>query len=190
MKTIINKTFQLSESIEKVWGYMSSPTEIVSCVPGATLTEEIDERNYKGEVVAKFGPVKASYSGNIHFNELDETSYTMKLKGSGLDSKGKGSADMLMTGNLNKKDGGTEVVLSMEISIIGTIAQFGSRMIKDVSDQLLSEFIVNFKNLLAEDGNQESSSNTVNKKENTVNAFVLLWVIIKGFFRRLFGRDK
>jgi signal recognition particle GTPase len=37
----------------------------------------------------------------------------------------------------------------MTVTIVGTLAQFGSRLINDVSDQLLNQFIVNFKAQLA-----------------------------------------
>ena len=59
MRTTIKKDFSVEEPIEKVWDYLANPTKIVSCVPGAAITEEIDDRNFKGEVTMKFGPVKA-----------------------------------------------------------------------------------------------------------------------------------
>jgi len=68
----------------------------------------------------------------------------MVLKGRGLDSKGKGSADMIMNGLLKEEGGKTHVNFSMDITIIGKLAQFGSRLINDVSDQLLNQFVKNF----------------------------------------------
>lgn len=148
MKTTINKIFQVDQPIDVVWEYLADPTKIVSCVPGASLTEKIDDKNFKGKVSLKFGPVKAAYDGEIAIEELDVANHKMVLKGKGVDSKGKGSADMVMNGVLTEKDGGTEVNYSMEISIIGMLAQFGSRLITDVSDQLLNQFVGNFKNKL------------------------------------------
>ena len=149
MKTTINKTFQVDEPADKVWSYLSDPEKIVACVPGAALTEKVDDKNYKGEVIMKFGPVKAKYGGEITFEELDETNHKMVMKGKGLDSKGKGSADMTMIGQLTENDGGTEVDCSMEISITGMLAQFGSRLITDVSNSVFDQFVSNFKDVLA-----------------------------------------
>ena len=73
----------------------------------------------------------------------------MVLKGRGMDARGKGSADMVMNGKLIEKDGGTEVDYSMEVSVTGMLAQFGSRLITDVSDQVVNQFIANFKNQLS-----------------------------------------
>ena len=149
MKTQIKKEFHVPAPIEQVWKSLADPEDVVTCVPGASITEKIDDANYKGAVVTKFGPIKASYAGDIEIVELDEANHQMTLKGRGLDSKGKGSADMLMVGKLAEKDGGTQVDFSMDITIIGMLAQFGSRLINDVSDQLLNQFVDNFRNKLA-----------------------------------------
>ena len=50
-----------------------------------------------------------------------------------------------------KLDGGpdqTEVSSDMDISITGKLAQFGSRMITDVSDQVFKQFVANFRSQL------------------------------------------
>jgi len=148
MNTLIEKIFDLDQPKDVVWKSLSNPAEIVVCVPGASITEKIDDNNYKGAVVTKFGPVKAAYAGDIGIVEMDNENYQMKLKGRGLDSKGKGSADMIMNGSLSEVDGKTQVKFSMDITIVGMLAQFGSRLINDVSDQLLNQFVVNFKNKL------------------------------------------
>lgn len=149
MNTKIEKEFDIDQPIELVWKSLADPSDIVTCVPGAAITEKIDDRNYKGEVVTKFGPIKAKYTGDIEIVELNEAERQMTLKGRGLDSKGKGSADMIMNGSLEEKDGKTRVNFSMDITIVGMLAQFGSRLINDVSDQLLNQFVDNFSNKLA-----------------------------------------
>jgi carbon monoxide dehydrogenase subunit G len=148
MNTLITKDFEIAQPIGVVWNSLANPEEIVGCVPGASITEKIDDRNYKGQVVTKFGPIKAAYAGDIEIIELDEANHKMVLKGRGLDSKGKGSADMIMNGVLKEDGGKTQVNFSMDITIIGKLAQFGSRLINDVSDQLLNQFVKNFANQL------------------------------------------
>lgn len=181
MITKITKDFEIEEPIEKVWASLSNPNEIVTCVPGAAITETIDDKNYKGEVTMKFGPIKAQYDGEITIEELDETNHKMVLKGKGLDSKGKGSADMTMNGILKSTDSGTAVNFSMEIAIVGMLAQFGSRLINDVSDQLLNQFVANFKAKLS--GEEVGSS--------SVNAGSMMGSVIKNKIGGLFGgKDK
>jgi carbon monoxide dehydrogenase subunit G len=148
MTTSITKTFEVDSDIESTWSNLSDPQKVVICVPGASLTEKVDDNNYKGEVELKFGPVKAKYAGLINFLERNATSHKMVLKGTGTDSKGKGGAEMKMEGNLSPKGTGTSVNVLMELNITGMLAQFGSRMINDVSNQVFDQFVNNFKKQL------------------------------------------
>jgi carbon monoxide dehydrogenase subunit G len=179
MKTTISKTFHVEEPIDKVWSNLSDPQEVVTCVPGAALTEIIDERNFKGTVTMKFGPIKAQYDGEIQIAEQDDDNYNLVMKGKGLDSKGKGSADMTMKGGLTEKDGGTDVEFTMDVSVVGMLAQFGSRLIKDVSDQVLKQFIDNFKAKLS---GQEV--------ENEMKAGSLMGSVVKNKIGGIFGGKK
>jgi uncharacterized protein len=171
MTTSISKVFEVDFSVEQTWANLSNPEKVVICVPGASLTEKVDENNYKGEVELKFGPVKAKYAGLINFLERDATAHKMVLRGTGTDSKGKGGAEMKMEGKLISKGTGTEVNISMEVSITGMLAQFGSRMINDVTNQVFNQFVDNFKNQLA--------GKDVNNK---LNAGSLVGGVVKGFF--------
>ena len=171
MNTLITKEFEIEQPIDVVWKSLADPTEIVVCVPGASITEKIDDKNYKGAVVTKFGPIKASYAGDIEIIELDEANKKMVLKGRGLDSKGKGSADMIMNGTLTETDGKTKVNFSMDITIVGMLAQFGSRLINDVSDQLLNQFVDNFSKKLSG-----------GEVDNTMSAGSMLGTVAKSLF--------
>jgi uncharacterized protein len=80
MNTSINKTFHVAQPIDAVWANLTDPEKVVVCVPGASLTEKVDENNYKGGVELKFGPVKASYGGLITFVERNEPVQIIKEK--------------------------------------------------------------------------------------------------------------
>ena len=80
---------------------------------------------------------------------MDNDNYKMRLNGKGLDSKGKGSADMIMNGVLKENGGSTDVDCTMEVVITGMLAQFGSRLINDVTDTVFDKFVQNFKDQLA-----------------------------------------
>ena len=79
-----------------------------------------------------------------------------------MDTKGKGSAEMKMHNRVHSLDSGkTEVISSMELSITGRMAQFGSRMIGDVNNQMFSQFTKNLqRNLQPSDktGERESTA--------------------------------
>ncbi len=171
MTTSINKIFLVNYPIEEVWNNLSDPTKIVSCVPGASLSEKVDENNYKGRVELKFGPVKAGYDGLVTFTERNAATKKMSLKGTGVDTKGKGNAELVMNAQLSEKDGGTEVNVTMDVTISGMLAQFGSRLINDVSNQVFDQFANNFRNKLS--GGEVDS---------TLHAGSLVGGAIKGIF--------
>ncbi len=173
MEATITKKFSLEAPIKEVWKSLSNPKEISGCVPGATITDQIDDNNYKGEVTLKFGPIKTKYDGEITIEEMDNNAHTMLLRGKGLDSKGKGNAEMTMNGSAVTTDGGTEVDFKMVVNIQGTLAQFGSRLINDVSAQLMDQFVDNFKKLLSGD-----------EVDNSLKAGSMMGSVVKGLFKK------
>ncbi len=145
MQVKINESFQVDAPIVDVWAMLSDPNKVVTCVPGARITETIDERHYKGTVSMKIGPVVTNFKGDIEIEHLDEAAGELVLQGSGMDAKGKGSARMKLVGTLRALDGGTEVTHSMEVSVSGKLAQFGSRLMEDVSGRVFEQFVECFQ---------------------------------------------
>jgi len=121
----------------------------------------------------KFGPIKTKYDGEITIEEMDNNAHTMLLRGKGLDSKGKGNAEMTMNGSAVTTDEGTEVDFKMVVNIQGTLAQFGSRLINDVSAQLMDQFVDNFKKLLSGD-----------EIDNSLKAGSMMGSVVKGLFKK------
>jgi carbon monoxide dehydrogenase subunit G len=191
MKTNINKTFQVERPISEVWNFLSDPTKIVTCVPGAKLTEKIDDQNFKGTVTMKIGPVVTSFNGQIKLVRLDEATHTMEIHGKGVDTKGKGSADMMLTGNLvDNGDQTTEVTNNMELSITGKLAQFGSRMIVDVSDHVFKQFLSNFRNQLqAASDSAISNEAPVVEEAEPLNALSLFFAMLWSSILKLIGKE-
>jgi hypothetical protein len=171
MNANISKTFQVAHPIDIVWANITNPEKIVVCVPGASLTEMIDENNFKGEVELKFGPVKAKYGGSISFLERDVQQHSMKMKGAGTDVKGKGGADMLLDAVLKEIDGATEVSVTMDVTVQGMLAQFGSRLVTDATSHVFDQFVSNFKNQL--DGKEVKGA---------LSAGAMMGSMIKGMF--------
>jgi carbon monoxide dehydrogenase subunit G len=171
MNATISKTFQVAHPLSDVWANITNPEKIVVCVPGAALTEMVDADNFKGEVELKFGPVKARYGGTISFLERNADSHTMKMKGAGTDVKGKGGADMVLDANMVEKDGGTEVSVTMDVTVQGMLAQFGSRLVTDATTHVFDQFVSNFKNQL--DGKEVKGS---------LSAGAMMGSMIKGMF--------
>ncbi len=141
MSLKIEKTFTLEAPLETVWAFLTDPYRVVGCLPGAEVTEKIDERTYAAAITVKLGPVSATYKGRVQFERLDVTAGEAELVGRGQDVKGKGGAEMRMVSRLRSLGPArTEVTVSSEVTITGRLAQFGRGMIEEVADQMFAQF--------------------------------------------------
>lgn len=137
----IEKSFVVKAPADRVWEFLTDPHRVAKCLPGAAITEELDDQTYAGTMTVKVGPVSASYKGQVRFERLDSDARVAELTGRGLDVRGKGGADMRMTSRLVERGPGeTEVMVTSEVSVTGILAQFGRGMIQDVSDQMFEKF--------------------------------------------------
>jgi carbon monoxide dehydrogenase subunit G len=101
MAVRIEKTFQVKEPVEIVWALLKDPRAVANFVPGAKITESVDERTFKGAISVKVGPTLTDFKGELRVERLDEQSHEIELVGKGQDVRGKGSASMKMTGKLS-----------------------------------------------------------------------------------------
>ena len=137
----IRKTFTIDAPKSAVWAFLTDPYRVARCLPGAAITEKVDDKNYTGTITIKVGPVTASYKGKVRFETLDPAAGTADIVASGQDVKGKGGADLKMQSVLKEiAPGKTEVSSVSQLNITGILAQMGARMIQDVSDQMLQKF--------------------------------------------------
>jgi carbon monoxide dehydrogenase subunit G len=137
----IEKTFVIKASPAAVWDFLTDPYRVARCLPGAAITEKLDDSTYTGTITVKVGPVAASYKGRVRFERLDAAERTAEIVGSGQDIRGKGGADMRMSSRLvERAPDETEVVATSEVNVTGILAQFGRGMIQDVSDQMFQKF--------------------------------------------------
>jgi uncharacterized protein len=175
----IEKTFQVKEPIEQVWSLLSDPRRVATCVPGAKITEQVDEKTYKGTISVKVGPSATDYKGELEIVRLDPEKHELEILGKGQDVRGRGSASMKMTGKLRSlEDGGTEVTSVSEVNVVGILAQMGSRVISEVSNIMFGQFIKTFQAQL------QRPANTPAAEAEPVSAASLAWAAAKGAFHR------
>ena len=185
MKVEISKTFSIRASINDVWDFMTDIKSVSTCIPGAQYIESLEDNEHSVMLTVKVGPIKSSYRSEVAIKSLDESNYTMEIQGRGTDTKGKGGANMEMTGKLiDNGDGTTGVTGDSTVTIQGMLAQFGSRMIEDVSNQLFVQFTENLRTRLEGngkniEGDQQSDS------DNSLSGTAVAWAAIKGVVGRI-----
>src|SRR6266705_6457225 len=110
-------------------------------MPGAELTETIDDRNWKGKLTMKFGPVSMSFAGSVTMEERDDVAHRVVLHAKGTEQKGKGAADAKVTSWLEAVDGGsTAVKMQADMTLTGAAAQLSRGLLPEVSKRLTQQF--------------------------------------------------
>src|SRR5262245_173596 len=137
-----DNTLEVSLPPAQAWPVLLDVRRIAACIPGAELTEVVDERTYRGHVAVRFGPVALSLIGQARLDEVDDASLRARIKVQGTDPKGRGGADGAIEFRLEPAGAGTRVLIHSDIRLAGSIAQYGrgSGMIQSVAAQLVTKF--------------------------------------------------
>lgn len=188
MKVKMTKNFTVRAPIGDVWDFMTDIEKVSSCIPGAQYVEDLGDNCHAVMLTIKVGPIKSSYKSEVSIRNLDVNNHTLEIEGRGTDVKGKGGATMEMVGSLTDSgDGTTEINGDSTVTIQGMLAQFGSRMVEDVSNQLFLQFT---KSLAAKlEGNGEQADETESSNE-TLSGVAVVGAAIKGVSGRLMDKFK
>ena len=199
MSITIHETFTVKSPIERVWRFLTTPQEVVQCLPGAELTEVLSEREYAGRVKVKVGPVTAAYAGKATLAEVDEATHRITLVGEGRETGGAGSAKMTMNGGVTPNAaGGSDVTIDASIDIAGKVMQFGRGLVESVSQQLFKQFVEQARakleseepaaveNPLGSNSPAPTSAGAPATVPRELRLLPLLWRAIADWFRRFF----
>jgi len=145
---LIKNQVEVAQAIDAVWTFFNNIPQVAACLPGTTLTDEVGEDHYVGDVIIKAGPVKLEFTGSAKIRERDEASRTILVDASGADRKGRGQADLALTATLVALGGSTRVDVALDLTISGAAAQYGRGLVADVTSVLVDEFAQNMQRRL------------------------------------------
>ena len=130
----------------EVWAKLNDPRVLKDCIPGCESVDKVSDTEFTAKVVARVGPVKASFSGKVTLTDLDPpTGYTITGEGTGgVAGFAKGSAKVALD------DAGNETVLRYGVNaqVGGKLAQIGSRLIDATSRKMADEFFSRFVGIM------------------------------------------
>jgi carbon monoxide dehydrogenase subunit G len=147
MEVKLDKRYPIAASVDQAWAVLRDIRAVAACMPGAQITEQLDDTHFKGTVKSKVGPAVMSFGGDIELQGLDADQRTLQMLGKGADKAGS-SASMQLSAQLVAGDSPDTAVLVGQATIVvsGKLAQFGSRLLVPVSDAMLAQFADNFRN--------------------------------------------
>lgn len=189
----IEERFAVRAPIEAVWAYLIDPRRVVTCLPGAELTEVVDDRTFLGAVKVKVGPVTVAYKGKVILQEVDAAARRVRMTGEGRESTGSGSARMAMESRLQLlPTGEVEVLVTSDVDVVGRLVQLGRGMIEQVSHQLFSQFAACVKATLESEaaGAAAPAGELPVARPVRIVPLVLgaLWAVLTALFRSITGR--
>ena len=184
-------SFEVPLPPRDAWRTLLDIRKVAPCVPGASLTEVVDDKTYKGKVGVRLGPVSLSFKGTVTFEEINEDSMSARASARGADEKGRGGADAKVQFALEPIDGGTRVKVSTTLNLSGSVAQYGraSGIINGVANQITNEFANNLKAQITADqaGAPPASPTNEAPAAAPISAFGLLWKVMRAWVASLFG---
>jgi len=148
-----DNAFEVPLPPDAAWNLLLDVRRIAPCMPGAELTEVLDERSFKGRVAVRLGPVALSFAGTARFEEVDAQARRAQVKAQGTDQKGRGGANAVITFTMLPSGAGTRVDIATDLNLSGSVAQYGrgAGMIQAVAAELIGQFAVALRAMIARD---------------------------------------
>lgn len=191
MQVKLEKTFPISAPATAAWTVLRDVKAVAECMPGAQITEQVDDSHYKGQVSVRLGPASATFKGTIEVKGIDADKREIVLVGKGSDTTGSSAATMDLTAHIGDAGNGKcELVGASAVTVSGKLASFGGRMMAQVSDQILQQFGGNFARRVVarSEGGAAHAPAQDREPPRELNAVALLWGMVVAFFKGLFAR--
>jgi uncharacterized protein len=165
-----DNSFEVPLPPAQAWPVLMNIPGIAPCMPGAQLTEVVDDKTYKGNISVRLGPVALTFAGTVKFEEIDDTNRTARVRAQGSDAKGRGSAQAAATFRLEPSAGGSKVLVHTDLTLSGAVAQYGRGvgMIQATASALMTQFANNLKAQLGRE--QPPMSSAAAASSGTVTA--------------------
>jgi hypothetical protein len=135
----IENSFAVRAAPDRVYEFLLDVNNVVSCVPGAELSEVVDPNTFKGKVRIKVGPVTVSYNGTARITSRDAEARRATLEAEGRETTGSGSAQATTVMAVAPDGESSTVTLTTDFTVVGRVAQFGRGIMEDVSRHLVGQ---------------------------------------------------
>src|SRR5262249_12321738 len=149
-----DNSFEVPLPPAEAWKVLLDIERIAPCMPGAELTEVVDQNTYKGKIGVRLGPVALTFAGIVKFEQIDDAARTARVAAQGTDAKGRGGANAASVFRLEPAGSGSKVLVHTNLTLSGAVAQYGRGVgiIQATAAQLMNQFAAKLKQQLAQPG--------------------------------------
>ena len=139
MGIVIENEFGVDAAPDAVYALLVDVQRVAPCIPGAEVLGRRDDGLYDAKATVKLGPMGLTYKGTAEIAEADPVARRAVLRAKGSDQKGQGTAQALMTMQVEPDGAGSRVKMSSDILVSGRVAQMGRGIMQDVAARMIGE---------------------------------------------------
>lgn len=184
----LENRFSVPAPPERAWALLSDAPRIIPCMPGAELTDVVDDDNWKVAMHIKLGPIALQFATDVRRERADATQHVVRLSAKARELRGRGNAQVTIESSLSGTDSGTDVVVLTDLNLQGAVAQYGRGIVADVASQLARRFAECVAGMLQEDRAAVPTARPGRAEVRPVGGLRLalgaLWRSLLAFFRR------
>jgi carbon monoxide dehydrogenase subunit G len=136
----LENSFEVPATPEAAWQLLNAVERVIPCMPGAELTEVVDEQHWKATMHVKLGPIALAFATDVERATVDESARSVQLNARARELRGRGGAQATVVSTLTPSDAGTSVTIVTDLTMSGAVAQYGRGVVQDVSQQLTQRF--------------------------------------------------
>jgi carbon monoxide dehydrogenase subunit G len=147
-----DNSFEVPLRPAEAWPLLMDIRRIAPCMPGAEVTDVVDDTTYKGRIAVRLGPVALAFAGVVKLEELDGVNYRARVKAQGSDAKGRGAANATASFRLEPAGSGSKVLVHTDLALSGAVAQYGrgAGIIQATAASIMTQFAANLKSQIAD----------------------------------------
>ncbi|NNE86261.1 MAG: SRPBCC family protein [Alphaproteobacteria bacterium] len=192
----MQNSFTVPADIATAWDVLMDVPRIAPCMPGAELTEVVDESHFKGNAKLRVGPVQLRFAGEAELTDVDPEARTARVSAKGNDTKGRGAAQADVTFSLVEEGASTRVDINTDLNLTGSVAQYGraAGLINEIAAQIIAEFAKNLEGQLSPaapaDGTVPADADApaaAPVADNSISGISLFFRALGAMIRRWFG---
>lgn len=134
--------YRIAAPQQRVWEALNDPAVLQASIAGCRQLDKVDGNAFNAIVVAKVGPISATFRGHVELSEVDAPrSYVLTGRGQGGAS---GFASMQARVTLREEAGETLLHYTASAEIGGKLASVGSRLVQTVAKKNADDFFSAF----------------------------------------------
>ncbi|MDA1297358.1 MAG: carbon monoxide dehydrogenase subunit G [Chloroflexi bacterium] len=137
----ITGEYRLKGTRQEVWNVLNDPGTLEKAIPGTDRLIVEGPDRYRAEMSVGFGMIRGKFSGSVAVEDkVEPESYRMLVDGKGAAGWLKGDGKLKLS---EAGDGVTVVNVDGEASVGGLLARVGQRMVHNVANSLMKQFVQN-----------------------------------------------